>query len=352
MTDPSFDASLPLNAAKTPPATWYRSPVHAHKERSRVLANNWQVVAHVSELSEPGSFVSGCAGAEPWVVTRDLTGQLRAFANVCRHNGTQVADGAGQQEQLVCPYHGWRYNLDGQLAKAPRLGAVEGFSREAYSLKPLSLQVWGPLILINSAPSASPLQLDELTQRLETLNWQSLRRIERRTYDIKCNWKVFVDNYLDGGYHVPFLHQDLSAELDLKNYKTELFDGYSIQSVSGLEEAGARLSGDALYAWVYPNLMLNRYGNMMDVNVVVPTDTERCRVIFDWYAEPGLDDAFISKSLASSEQVQLEDIYICERLQVGMGSMHFEPGPYAPALEKSKHQFHQLLSADLSDEPG
>ncbi len=347
MSSTLFNPNLPLNEAKTPPASWYRSIYQDQQERRSVLASNWQMVAHLDELKDNGSFVSGCAGSEPWVITRDQEGQLHAFANVCRHNGTQVADGAGKQEQLVCPYHGWQYELNGRLAKAPRIGGVADFSRDKYSLKPLSLQVWGPLVMISSQPHATPLQLDELTQRLDAMNWTGLERITRRTYDIQCNWKVFVDNYLDGGYHVPFLHKDLSAELDLKGYKTELFEGYSIQSVAGQQEAGDRLAGDALYAWVYPNLMLNRYGNMMDINVVVPLSTESCRVIFDWYAEPGLSEDFISESLKSSEQVQKEDIYICERLQVGMGSIHFEPGPYAPTVEMGKYQFHQMLAADL-----
>ena len=347
MSSTLFDPSLPLERAKTPPASWYRSIYQDQQERRSVLASNWQVVAHLDEIKENGSYVSGCAGSEPWVVTRDQEGKLHAFANVCRHNGTQVADGAGQLEQLVCPYHGWRYDLDGRLAKAPRIGGVADFSRERYSLKPLSLQVWGPLVMINSQPNAAPLKHEELTRRLEAMNWTGLVRIARRTYDLNCNWKVFIDNYLDGGYHVPCLHRDLAAELDLDGYRTELFEGYSIQSVAGEQKAGDRLSGDALYAWVYPNLMINRYGNMMDVNVVVPLSTETCRVIFDWYAEPGLSEDFIAESLKSSEQVQEEDIYICERLQVGMGSIHFEPGPYAPTVEMGKYQFHKMLASDL-----
>ena len=89
-------------------------------------------------------------------------------------------------------------------------------------------------------------------------------------------------------------------------------------------------------------------GPMMDVNVVFPLGPERCKVQFDWYFEPGCDEEFISRSIAASEQVQLEDIAICESLQVGMGSMHFKPGPYAPTVELSEHQFHRLLAGDVS----
>jgi len=203
------------------------------------------------------------------------------------------------------------------------------------------------LIFVNLSGTAQPLALAELHRRLDATGWEQLERVERRSYEIACNWKVFIDNYLDGGYHVPFLHPRLASELDLKGYRTELFERYSIQSAAPSPDASDRLSAEALYAWVHPTLMLNRYGPMMDVNVVSPLGPERCRVQFDWYFEPGCEAQFIAESIAASEQVQKEDIAISESLQVGMGSMHFKPGPYAPTVELGKHQFHRLVADDI-----
>ena len=211
----AFDPTLPLERASTPPAWWYRSPERELLERREVLCANWQVVAHRDEVLEPGAYVSGCSGQEPWVVIRDEEGALRAFANVCRHNGTQVAQGNGRTEKLVCPYHGWTYHLDGSLATAPRIGGIKDFDRDAYSLAPLQVREFGPLILLNITGDAEPLILTSLEDRLETTGWTTLKRLERRSYPLQCNWKVFIDNYLDGGYHVPFLHADLAANLDL-----------------------------------------------------------------------------------------------------------------------------------------
>ena len=189
--------------------------------------------------------------------------------------------------------------------------------------------------------------LPELVTRLDDSGWERLVRKERRTYALQCNWKVFIDNYLDGGYHVPYLHPKLSSNLDLNAYRTELYDGYSIQSVSPSEAANQRLAGEAIYGWVYPNLMINRYGPMMDVNVVFPTGPESCRVVFDWYFEEDADEPFVAAALKDSEKVQDEDIDICERLQRGMASMHFKPGPYAPRVEHGKFHFHQLLIENI-----
>jgi len=343
-----FDPTRPIETARTPPAWWYIHPDRDAAERRQVLAANWQVVAHQDELTSPGAYVSGCLGGEPWVVIRQENGSLDAFSNVCRHNGTQVAVGRGITDKLTCPYHGWTYQLDGTLATAPRLGGVKEFRREDYALPSLPVMELGPLVLVHLNGSGRPLPLDELTRRLDASGWEGLVRRERRTYELQCNWKVFVDNYLDGGYHVPFLHRDLAEELDLDGYRTELFDRYSIQTVAPAPDATKRLNRDALYAWVYPNLMINRYGPMMDINVVVPTGPTSCRVIFDWYFDSTCEDAFIQKALRSSEQVQNEDIAICESLQVGMGSIHFRPGPYAPKVEMGKLQFHRLVHADMA----
>ncbi|MBR58054.1 MAG: hypothetical protein CMH54_08525 [Myxococcales bacterium] len=346
LTRQVYDATAPVETARTPPSSWYRSAVRDQQERRAVLAANWQVVAHGDELIEPGSYLAGCTASEPWLLVRDEEGGLRAFSNVCRHNGTPVAEGRGKAEQFVCPYHGWRYHLDGRLSKAPRLGGIKDFNREEFGLRPLQVQQFGPLILLNISGDCSPLDLSVLTTQLDASGWDKLKRVERRSYHLKCNWKVFIDNYLDGGYHVPSLHQDLAADLDLQSYRTELFERYSIQTVGATTGSSARI-GDAIYAWVYPNLMINRYGPMMDVNVVVPTGAETCRVDFDWYFEPGSDASFIAESIVASEQVQDEDIAVCNALQEGMRSMHFRPGPYAPRVEQGKHHFHGLIASDL-----
>ena len=130
--------------------------------------------------------------------------------------------------------------------------------------------------------------------------------------------------------------------------RTELFERHSVQSVPPAAQAGERLGSEALYVWIHPNLMINRYGPMMDINVVVPTGPQSCRVDFDWYFEPGRGDDFVQESIVASEQVLQEDIEISESLQVGMGSMHFRPGLYAPTGEQGKYHFHRLVHADVA----
>jgi choline monooxygenase len=361
-----FDVTLPLEKARTPPASWYLSQTIFERELESVFQKQWQYVANLSDLQQKGDYVAAMLGKNPVVAVCDGS-KVRVLHNVCRHHAACVAEGKGSQDELVCPYHGWTYALDGALKRAPRIAGMADFSRPELSLPSLGSLKFGPLLFANSDETDGQSWLDEkqgLLSQLEAWNWQNLKHVSTKTYEIECNWKVFVDNYLDGGYHVSLLHKDLAGQLDLKDYENENGKGYTVQSCGsankseGLVEEGeptgldfsARIGPGALYAWLYPNLMINRYGPMMDTNLVVPVAPDRCEVQYHYFVDPdvqNLDSDFVERSLAASDQVQLEDTSICESVQRGMKSSSYEQGYYAPNLESGAHLFHRWLTADL-----
>ena len=355
-----FDPSLRIERAFTPPASWYVRPEFLELERACVFRRSWQAVGRVDQVSRPGDYFTGCLVDDPYVVLRDQDGTLRAFHNVCRHHAAQVCQGEGSLTELVCPYHGWTYRLDGGLSRAPRLGKNELFDRETFSLKPAAVEVFGPLLFIHLGDDPPPLaaQFTELAPRLAALGTGDLKFVARRSYELRCNWKVYVDNYLDGGYHVSVLHEALAGQLDLDTYVTELFERISIQSCRTPKEAPTEAGGDfaerigdeALYAFVYPNFMLNRYGPILDTNWVVPVGHDRTRVVFDFFfrdTEGPKAGEFIERSIAASHRVQEEDVAICESVQKGLGSPAYDRGIYAPGVEMAAYHFHRLLAADL-----
>jgi len=353
-----FDPRIPIESAHTPPASWYVMPEFLAHERDRVFRRTWQAVGRVDQVAKPGDYFAGCLLDDPYVVLRDADGTLRAFHNVCRHHAAEVCSGEGSISEIVCPYHGWTYRLDGKLVKAPRLGQSQVFDRDSFGLKPAAVEAWGPLVFIYLGDDPPPLapQLTELERRLDEMKTDRLTFAARRTYDMKCNWKVYVDNYLDGGYHVSVLHKALAGQLDLDTYANEIFERYSIQAVRSPEKApeaaggdfAERIGSEALYAFVYPNFMLNRYGPILDTNYVVPLSHDRTRVVFDFYFQDAGDTAFIEKSLAASDTVQEEDGMICESVQRGLGSPAYDRGIYAPKIETPAYHFHKLLASDLS----
>jgi len=347
-----FDPTIPIERALTPPASWYASPEFWELDKRAIFANSWQPVARRDQLARPGQVISGCFAGEPYVVTRDGEG-LHALSNVCRHKAMVVAQSSDAADALVCPYHGWTYELGGRLRSAPKVAGIADFDRDAMSLPRWGVCEWGPWVFIHPDPDATALadELEELDRRLLATAWERLRFVAEKRWVIDCNWKVYVDNYLDGGYHIPHMHPSLDAQLDMSTYQTELFHSYSIQSSGAGRPGDARTEVDssqrigdgALYAWLFPNFMINRYGSCMDSNWVRPLDVGRCEVVYEFYFAEPIDDAFVAKSIEQADITQREDIAISESVQRGLGSSHYDQGRYAPRIEVGEHHFHQLL---------
>lgn len=360
-----FEPTVPVEEAWTPPSSWYVDPELFELERRAVFARSWQPVARAADLAEPGSYASGVFAGEPWVVVRGEDGRLRGFANTCRHKGHEVVQGCGRAERLVCGYHAWAYDDRGRLRSAPGMAGIRGFDRAEMSLPPLATEVWGPWVWVSHDaeahdPGASSLaeELSELERRLAATGWDELTYVRSASWDVRCNWKVYVDNYLDGGYHIPHMHPTLDAQIDMSTYDTEVFERYSIQS-SGVSaarderidyDAADRIGEGAIYAWLFPNFMLNRYGGCLDTNRVVPLGPGRCRVEYEFFfadTEGETARRFIEESVEQSATTQREDIAICESVQVGLQAASYERGRYAPRLERGEHHFHSLLGRTL-----
>lgn len=354
----SFDPSLPLERAHSIPSTWYRDPRVAALERGRVFGDTWQLVARADQLVGPGDFVTVEVAGEPLLVLRDESSQLRAFFNVCRHRAAcVVGEAQGTVRRLRCRYHGWTYDLRGELRGAPEFEGVEGFLREDHGLVPVAVERWGPLIFVHLGTAPPPLRqwLEPLAAHLGGL--EDLRFFERREYALACNWKVFVDNYLDGGYHVNSVHPALGSVLQYSEYRTECFGATSLQSsplrsaAPGSVDASAAATrkGDlARYAWAFPNVMVNLYAGVMDTNVVFPLGPDRCRVVIDFYfaqLEGAEARALAARSVELGHRIQQEDVAICEDVQRGLASRSFSTGRFSVRREVAIHHFQRLLAA-------
>ncbi len=358
----SYDDHAPLSRASTIPAAWYVDPRIADLERLSVFSTTWQLVARTDEVKSPGQFVRATVAGEPIVVVRGNDGTLRAFYNVCRHHAAAVVtEPCGQASLLHCPYHGWNYGLDGSLKGMPEFEGVENFDRAQNGLIPIRVETWECFVFINLDNHAAPLTefLGGLVRRVAPLGITKLHYFDRRTYNIHCNWKVFVDNYLDGGYHVPHLHKGLNSVLDYKQYTIENEDRYCLQSspmVASDEDAatGAVRKGDrAWYFWQHPNLMINCYEGYMDTNLVIPVDVDHCTVIFDFYFGD-ISEAhreYNEQSVNIGNRVQEEDLGICEDVQRGLKSRAYRAGRLSVRREAGEQLFHRLLAADLKRGP-
>ncbi|MCB1610543.1 MAG: aromatic ring-hydroxylating dioxygenase subunit alpha, partial [Xanthomonadales bacterium] len=186
------------------PAACYTDAELALRERSAVFARSWQFVAHAAQLSQPGDHMVTEVAGTPLLLLRDDNGVLRALHNVCRHRGGPLATAHGcGLKQLRCQYHGWTYDLQGGLRSGPELDAIEGLDRTQTRLPQARADIWQGLVFVALDPSTPPLSelvagIDgRLAEPLDDYVFQ--RRI---SYPAACNWKAYVDNYLEG-YHVP-----------------------------------------------------------------------------------------------------------------------------------------------------
>ena len=353
-----YNADAPLQEAYTIPAAWYLDERVEGLEREHVFGGNWIAVGRADQIAEPGQFFTVELAGEPLVAVRDTDGELRSFYNVCRHHAAAVANAAcGTVQHLRCPYHGWTYGLDGALKGAPEFAGVSNFDRARNGLVPVRVAAWEQFVFValNDAVPSLVDFLGDLPARVAPLSIGKLQFFERRTYTLACNWKVYVDNYLDGGYHVPHLHKGLNSVLDYKEYRIENSARYSLQSspMAASEEhasfSATRTGDRAYYYWIYPNFMINIYEGVMDTNLVLPLAPDKCQVQFDFYfADAGENRReYNLSSIAVSERVQDEDVDICESVQRGLRSRAYGAGRLSVRREAGEHLFHRLLARDL-----
>jgi choline monooxygenase len=346
-----YDEEAPLEYASTIPAAWYVDERIGRLEREQVFGSNWIAVGRADQVADAGQFFTFDLAGEPLVVVRGADQELRAFYNVCRHHAAAVMTApCGVAQHLRCPYHGWTYGLDGLLKGTPDFGGVCNFDRSANGLIPVRVASWESFVFVNLNQEGPGLgsYLSELWERISV---GTLRFYSRKSYTLACNWKVYVDNYLDGGYHVPHLHKALNSVLDYSEYSIKNGSNYVLQSSPMVASQDAsvaetRIGSRADYYWLYPNFMINLYDGVMDTNLVLPLGQEKCLVLFDFFFGNS-SETYKAKSVAVSDRVQDEDVGICESVQRGLHSRGYGAGRLSVRREGGEHLFHRLLARDL-----
>jgi choline monooxygenase len=256
--------------------------------------------------------------------------------------------------------------LDGRLIGTPEVDGVAFFDRSAMGMVPLRLETWEQFLFVNFDSEAPPLSvfLGNIPQLAKEFSFAGVELAERRDYCVNCNWKVYVDNYLDA-YHIPVVHPGLMKEIDYSRYRTDTFRYHSQQlgPVKALKPndtnervypPGLGLQ-EALYFWVFPNLMLNVYPDNIQINVIVPLAHDKTLTIFEWYFHDASSQKVrerAAKAIDFSEVVQQEDMAICEAVQRGLRSSTYDRGRYSVKRENGVHHFHMLLSEFLYKSAG
>ncbi len=294
------------------------------------------------------------AGRLPIVVTRARDGALRAFLNVCRHRGFQVAEGEGKRETLQCPYHAWTYGLDGRLRKAPRSEEEPDFPQDELCLLPVAVDTWGPFVFANAGPDPEPLEqaLGSLPAQVAELGLDvdSLVHHSRWEAEIDANWKIVSENFLEC-YHCQVAHPAFSELIDVSPEAYMLSTEGRLSTQRGPLRTVSREDTlpRAQFHFLWPNLGINIFPGEPNLSIgpIVPRTPERTYRLLDYFFGPDVDQTWIDDLLAFDDQVGREDAKLVEGVQRGVGSGALERGVLMSQSEQLIGHFEALTAAAL-----
>ena len=344
------DSADPLDGFSLP--GWvYNDPEFFAVEMERVIRPSWQVVCHLGDVQNAGDWHSFELLGESVIVVRGDDGEVRAFHNVCRHRASRLVDGAsGCAKKLVCPYHGWTYEKDGRLSGVPNRGDYAGLDMARLGLKPVAHEVWRGFVFIRlegEGPSVAEM-MAPYEEMVAPYRFEELRAFGRVTLRPRAvNWKNVADNYSDG-LHIPVAHPGL----------TRLFGrGYGIEAESHVdrmwgdlvERPSANASERAyqhflprvdhlpedrqrhwLYFKLWPNVAFDIYPDQVDFMQFIPVSPTQTLIREIAYALPDERREMKAARYLSwriNRQVNAEDTQLIARVQAGMASSSYEPGP-------------------------
>lgn len=356
----------PMTRAESPPAEFYLDPSVFALERHALFNNGWLFVGRVDQVSEPGGYRAVETAAGPVLLARDRNGVLRAFANMCRHRASLLAEGTGICRRLVCPYHGWSYHLDGRLAGAPDMADADAFDPTEHGLLPFRLEDWGGFLFVNADSTARPLtrMLGDCPSRMASHRPDALRHVWSITLDCACNWKLILENAMET-YHTGFIHRDTVGAQTSRDIDTEgdwlciqVLDDRSIATMSNTTPALPPIDGldeDArrgTYFTILPPTCQLVFAQDCAwwLNTVPIAPGRTLLEIGGCFPQAALDDPNLERHLAPYierwEAVGREDVGILEKQQRALASPLHRPGRLSPR-EATVRAFDEWVLREL-----
>lgn len=324
------------------------------REWERVFGRAWLCVGREEELADPGCFRVVEIGTESLLVLRDRAGRVRAYHNVCRHRGARLCEEPEGRlsGSIQCPYHAWTYGLDGRLLGAPHMREAGGFDPDEWPLRSAEAEAWHGLLFVRVEPGGRPLAeaMAPLDARVSPFELGRLRRAGRVTYDVAANWKLVLQNYSEC-LHCPVLHPGLTERSPYESGHNDLVEGailggymelnpgWESLTVSGrtcappVGELAAEDRERVYYYSIFPNLLLSLHPDYVMTHTLWPRGVDRTEIVCEWLftPDPGGSAAYDPEDAVTFwDRTNREDWAICERVQRGVSSRAFVPGPYSP----------------------
>ena len=360
------------------PGWLYFDPEFFEAEKRVFLRAAPQIVCHESEIPEAGDWRTLEYLGESVIVIRGDDGTIGAFANVCRHRGSRLVDGsAGCAKILTCPYHAWSYGRDGSLVGVPHRNQYPNLRPEELGLVPVALQTWRRFVFVTLEPGAPSVakMMEPYEDEVAPYRFEDLRAIGRVTMRArKLNWKTIADNYSDG-LHIAVGHPGLTR-LFGRNYRIDANEHVDRMEGDLVDKESANPSERAyqhllprvehlpqthqrkwLYYKLFPNVAFDIYPDQVDFMQFLPVSSTETVIREISYAVP---DARREMKLARhlnwriNRRVNAEDTALIARVQLGMQSSSYRPGPLGTSevcLRSFARKLRRLIPAARLESP-
>ena len=337
----------PINSLSS---DWYTDDRFLKKEINKIFFKSWLLIGPEASIPNHGDCLFQSIVDQPIVCVRQEDNSIKTFFNICRHRAGSFKTMKSNNNYLVCNYHGWTYSINGKL-KSPR-----GFYKSKISLKELCLKnintkVWKGLIFINFSvkPKSFGTTFNDIEKILTPYKLENFIFDRRVSYRIKSNWKVYLDNFLEG-LHIPIVHPGLNDVMDYKSYNTKLYKNFSVQSgkLDDSKSPYAQSSNNvAYYFTIYPNILFNIAPGRLQTNTIEPLNEKECIVHFDYFFD-SVPKKEIEKDINFSDEIQKEDILICEEVQRNLLSIGFEKGIISDKYEIGVKHFQDYIRSNIN----
>jgi len=327
----------------TAPTFLYRDPAVFERERQSIFARSWQFLGLEADLRRRGEYVAEIIAGFPVVVVRDEAGALRGYHNVCRHRaGPLVSDTKGRcDKEFVCRFHKWRYGFDGALRAAVNFSATDSLDLASVSLLPIQVTAWRGLVFVNLDPTAGPLEtlFGPVAARLPERASRSAS--VRHSHTVACNWKVYVETYLEGD-HLEGVHADQGHHHEVFMDGEVALCGHTHAHHAPQDETAE----ENLWAWVWPNLGLTVYRDTLMIEHIRPDGPDRTIVDHTFLHSP--EDLGVDAAMDASEDITDAHAWVCERVQNNLDAGVFTTGMLSPSREGAVAWFQAEVARRVS----
>ncbi|MBD3887287.1 aromatic ring-hydroxylating dioxygenase subunit alpha [Phormidium tenue FACHB-886] len=325
-------------------------------ELQTLWRQSWQMVGRESQAPQPGNYFTCVVEDQPLLVTRTEHGHLQGFHNVCPHRGAQLVAAAGACKQIVCPYHAWQFDLEGNLVNFPQKERFPDLDRHTVRLRPVRLETWGGFVFISLSDTGPSLKSylagfpDYLKQYEHP--WESLDLVDAWSYEEAVNWKFLVENYLES-YHLSTVHGQSLKCFDPRTIQTKATGAHYQICVSYKDQDSVRthqvFAGEpqrqSYQGFIFPNWMINTAKDTVSVFRLMPLGSTQTRFEV-WILQsksqqenfPYNQDRFRTEL----DHVLQEDFGAVRRLQAGVQSEAYGVLQFASGLEDGIPHFHRV----------